>query len=348
MEKSVLSFKVLAALTAAVLLVHLALLQASPMTLGLSLPEPPRAFITRTIEVATPPPVPSVVTAAARPPRPKPPAPAPTEQPVPVAQNDSDSAPQPAVLEEAAAAPRPEDAIQPESLAAADASAASTTAPSEPAIPVSTYTVPGSVSLKYQVESNKFPYSLNAKLQWQQDGEVYDARLEFSAFGQSRIQTSRGQVTPEGLAPIRFSDKYRSEVAAHFNREKSKVTFSANTPDVPLLAGAQDQLSILVQLAALIAADPGRYPASTTLSFQAVGPRDAETWVFTVGDTEKLVLPGGQLLALKLARTPRQEFGQKLELWLAPDLGYLPARLRITEPNGDTMDQKWLATEALQ
>jgi hypothetical protein len=30
---------------------------------------------------------------------------------------------------------------------------------------------------------------------------------------------------------------------------------------------------------------------------------------------------------------------------LAPALGYLPARIRITEANGDYVDQQWLATE---
>jgi hypothetical protein len=63
-----------------------------------------------------------------------------------------------------------------------------------------------------------------------------------------------------------------------------------------------------------------------------------------VGKEETLILPGGQQATLKLIRNPRQEFDQTVELWLAPALGYLPARLRITEPNGDFVDQKWLAT----
>jgi hypothetical protein len=149
------------------------------------------------------------------------------------------------------------------------------------------------------------------------------------------------------LAPIRFSDKYRSEVAAHFNREVGKVTFSANTPDVLLMVGAQDRLSILIQLAAMISGAPGHYPANTVIATQTVGPRDAAIWLFTVGSEETLTLPGGVQATLKLVRNPRQEFDQKVELWLAPALGYLPARIRIAEQNGDFVDQKWLATEPL-
>jgi hypothetical protein len=169
--------------------------------------------------------------------------------------------------------------------------------------------------------------------------------LSFGAFGLNRVQTSRGEVTDDGLAPVRFSDKYRSEVAAHFVRDKGKVSFSANTPDAPLLAGAQDRLSVVVQLAAMFAGDPDRFPPASTITLQIVGPRDADTWLFTVEDDETLSLPGGQQPTRKLVRNPRREFDQKVELWLAPALGYLPARIRITEANGDYIDQKWLNSE---
>lgn len=203
------------------------------------------------------------------------------------------------------------------------------------------------MQLRYQVESNKFPFSLNAELEWQQDGENYDARLKVSLFGQGRTQTSRGKIGPQGLAPTRFSDKYRSEVAAHFNYDLGKVTFSANTPDAPLLSGAQDRLSILVQLATLVAGAPDYYTLATTIAIQTIGPRDADIWLFTVGQTETLALPGGEQPALKLTRNPRAPYDQKVELWLAPALGYLPARIKITESNGDYIDQKWLAPEPL-
>jgi len=207
--------------------------------------------------------------------------------------------------------------------------------------------LPGSVLIKYEVESNKFPYRLNAELAWRISGKNYEARLAVGVFGQYRVQTSRGRIGTQGLEPIRFSDKYRSEVAAHFVREKGKVTFSANTPDVPLLAGAQDRLSVMIELAAMIASAPKQYPPATTITIQTIGPRDADTWRFTVGETETLNLPNGAQTTLKLVRNPRQEFDQKVEFWLAPALDYLPARIRITESNGDFIDQKWLSTEAL-
>jgi len=120
---------------------------------------------------------------------------------------------------------------------------------------------------------------------------------------------------------------------------------SANTPDAPLLAGAQDRLSVLLQLGALVATEPERYTPGTTLTLPTVGARDADLWLFTFESVETLVLPGCTLPAQKLVRLPRKPYDQTVEVWLAAQLGYLPARIRITEANGDAIDQQWQASD---
>ena len=207
--------------------------------------------------------------------------------------------------------------------------------------------LPGSARMVFRAESNKFPYRLPSEMLWQQNGQTYQARVSIGAFGIDRVQTSRGLIDRHGLAPERFSDKLRSEVAAHFNRAQGVVTFSANTPDLPLQPGAQDRVSVTLQLAALVASAPQRFTPGTTLSVQTIGPRGGEVWLFTFGSMETLELPGGLVQGLKLWRQPRHPYDQKLDIWLAPELSYLPARLRITEDNGDYVDQKWEATKAL-
>lgn len=210
-----------------------------------------------------------------------------------------------------------------------------------------TYAVPGSIRLTYQVSASEVPFRVNGELRWKKIDDTYEARMEISKFGLSRTQTSRGLITSEGLVPVRFSDKFKNEVFAYFDKKPGKVTFSANTPEIALLPGAQDRLSILVQLASLLAGNPRAYPPNATVSIQTVGPRDADTWVFTIGTLETLKLPGGEQSALHLVRKPRYPQDQKVEVWLAPALGYLPARVRITEPDGEFVDQKWLATYTL-
>jgi hypothetical protein len=218
--------------------------------------------------------------------------------------------------------------------------------PRESALALGMVAVPPPVRLLYRVESNKFPFRLSGELLWRHDGLSYEARLSMSAFGQSRVQSSRGDVGAQGLLPLRFSDKYRSEVAAHFERDKGRISFSANTPAVPLLAGAQDYLSVTLQLAAMIGGEPARYPVGTSITVQVVGPREAEIWLFTVEGKESLRLPRGEQETLKLVRLPRRQFDQGLAIWLAPAMNWLPVRLRMTESNGDYLDQKWESSEA--
>jgi hypothetical protein len=198
--------------------------------------------------------------------------------------------------------------------------------------------LPAPARLEFDVDGQAkgFHYSARAELVWQHDGQQYQARQEISVlFLGSRAQTSVGDLTPLGLQPRRFGDRSRSEKAAHFDFAKGVVTFSANTPAAAIAPGAQDRLSVFLQLGAMLAAAPERYPAGTQISVPTVSSRAADTWVFTVGASEDLNLPMGPMRAVPLQRLPRRDYDQKAQLWLAPELGYLPVRIRITQANGD-------------
>lgn len=182
-----------------------------------------------------------------------------------------------------------------------------------------------------------------AKLIWNHDGANYQASLIATKFYVNLRQwTSKGALTDIGLGPLRFSEKGRSsEVAAHFVREEGKVLFSANTPEAPLLPGAQDHLSVFMQLASLWAGEPQRYAAGDSISFQSIGPRQSETWTFVVSPEEPITVPGGTFSAIKLTREPTGDYSTKAELWLAPTLAYLPAHIRLSESNGNVLDMVW-------
>ncbi len=189
-------------------------------------------------------------------------------------------------------------------------------------------------------------YDVNGELLWLHDGANYEARMEVSGvFMGSRVQTSSGRIGAQGLAPTRFGDKSRGQRAAHFDRDTGRVIFSVNSPDAVLLSGAQDRLSVLLQLASMLAGDPSRYPPSTTIPVQTIGPRDADTWAFTVEGEETLNVANAEYTTLRLTRNPRREFDTKVEAWFAPKLGYLPVRIRLTEANGDWVDQRLRSLE---
>ncbi|MDF1486264.1 DUF3108 domain-containing protein [Ramlibacter sp. H39-3-26] len=342
----------LLALAAAVLLAHLALLGGVQFSFT---PAPLAATRAFTVRAVVPPPLsPPMATPPVKPPappRPRPPRPRPAP---PVA-----APPPPPVQEEAAPAPVPLTAMPPDSgasLQAVDtAEPAAIPAPIPAAEPVPAaepppppVRVPASARLAFDVRgaAKGFSYSARAELSWQQDGARYTARQEIGAFllG-SRVQTSRGDITAQGLVPERFSDKTRSEKAAHFDYDQHRVTFSANAPDAALPAGAQDRLSVFLQLAALLGGDPQRYPPGTTITLQAVGTSAVDEWAFTVGAEETLDLPAGPLAAWRLSRVPRHPYDQQADIWLAPGLDYLPVRIRLTQSSGDFADLQLRAAE---
>jgi hypothetical protein len=366
--------KQLLALTAAVLLAHVLLLTGTASLMKPAERNVNRPFSTRTVTLNAPAPAavaPTTATVAAKPQRPRP------------AKSVNDSARESATADVQTtsnlglpgtqlsngsiapvestsvatasvvpAATEPVAATSPDSPASSPAAvAASAAAPPTQAAPPAnaiTYAIPGSKRLKYNVIGTKdaLTYSARAEMLWLQDGTTYDARLEVSAFliG-ARVRTSTGRLSADGLLPTRFADKFRTEVAAHFERDKGQVIFSANTPSAPLLPGLQDQLSVFIQLGAMLGGARDKYPEGTDVTFETIGPRSGETWVITVGGDEKLYMPGGQIDTIKLTRKPRRDYDQTAELWLAPSLGFLPARIKITDRNGDYVDQQWRATE---
>jgi hypothetical protein len=346
-------WRALLALSAAVFAAHLILLSAANGPLRIADPFRPRALITRTISIAAPP-APQITRAQPHMAAPvsaiskrAPVAEQNPREPTAVA-NALAAADFQAPLQVAApAAPPPEPALP----QAADTAAGTPEAahlPRETGPQPSAFAIPGSVRLEYKVTAQirQQLWQVNGELLWRHDGENYEAKLELSApLLPTRTQRSTGRITSQGLAPLRFSDKARSEEAAHFQRDKGKISFSSNRPDAPLLAGAQDRLSVMLQLGAMIAGDPAKFPSATTIEIQTASTRDAELWLFTVIGTEELQLPGGPVSALKLIRNPRREFDQKVELWLAPAMDYAPVRLRLTQPNGDWADQLWSSTD---
>nr|WP_312370868.1 DUF3108 domain-containing protein [Delftia acidovorans] len=340
---------------------------AAMQTRALSLPEPP----------APPPaaPVPASKAPAPKPqqPRPKvqrpaPAAPAPTPEPLDTPIREiveplpMAAAQEPAASEAAAAAadagagsgptpatppappaPKPEPET-PSTPSAGPAQGMAITSPdgtplaSDAPVPVQ---MPDPARLSFAVtgQAKRFNYSASAELVWRHANGQYQASQEVSLFllG-SRSQTSEGRITDRGLEPSRFNDKARKEQSAQLAFDQNLAHFSTGAPDAPIAPGAQDRLSVFLQLSALLAAAPQRYPAGTQISFITVSARRADRWTFRVGETETLDLPSGSTQALRLDKIAAAGDDQQASLWLAPSLQYLPVRIRLAQDNGDFAD----------
>ena len=210
--------------------------------------------------------------------------------------------------------------------------------------PITAMALPPSVQLNYRMTGSAggMAYQASAQLDWRNAGSHYDSRISVSAFllG-SRSLESRGEIDAGGLAPLRFADNSRKrEQAAHFEPAKKQITFSSNAPPAVWLAGAQDRLSVFMQLSGMLAGNPAAFALGTRIAIYTAGPRGAELWTFLVEAEELLQVPLGELVALKLTSQLRNEYDRRLEIWYAPSLGYLPARFRYTQVNQDFIDQQ--------
>ena len=201
--------------------------------------------------------------------------------------------------------------------------------------------LPPSTLLNYRLtgSSKGLGYHATGELRWQANDNAYAMSLSVKAFllG-TRHWRSVGIIGASGLAPTRFSDSWRSERATHFDRENKRLVFSSNAPVAALEPGAQDQISLYVQLAAAMAGEPQRFQPGTRLQIQTATTRDALPWLLTMAPAETLSLADQTLVTAKWVCQPRNRFDAKVAFWVAEKYGWMPVRILITQNNGDFID----------
>lgn len=335
--------KTLAPLVAAVLLAHALLLGLLPVGVGSGWSGGARTVLqVRQIRPPAPP------EPAAPPAAPVAPAEAAPELPLPpmvVAPAQPASSPEPAaVVEAAASAPAALAASAPAAETAATAAApsappaaASASGGGQP-LPVYATRLPAPVTLRYDLRRGAL--SGSGELVWRPAAGRYQLTMEGTAFSINVLNwRSEGLLDSAGIAPERFVDRRRGRDvrAANFQRDKGLITFSGPQLEFPLLPGAQDRLSWMLQLPAIVAAEPAKFGPGTQVQLFVAGARgDADVWTFTVEGTETLDLPAGRVAdALRLKREPRKPYDTLGEIWLDPARGHLPVRVRLSVPQSD-------------
>jgi len=210
--------------------------------------------------------------------------------------------------------------------------------------------MPPSALLSYRLNGQEkgLSYQASGELRWQRNETAYAMSLTVKAFllG-SRHWRSVGQINATGLAPTRFSDSWRSERAVHFDRQNQRIVFSSNAPTVALQPGAQDQVSLYVQLAAAMAQSGQTMTPGTRLQIQTATVRDALPWLLTLEKLETLQLDGQNLQAMKWVCQPRNRFDAQVEFWVSAAHDWLPARIRITQVSGNFIDLQLTGRQVL-
>jgi hypothetical protein len=195
-------------------------------------------------------------------------------------------------------------------------------------------------SFSYRYDMRRGAIAGLGELTWRPSGDSYEAQLKGSVGGLAILGwTSTGSFDAHGLSPVRYVDHRigKSDQAANFQRSEDKITFSGSSHEFKVQAGAQDRLSWMIQLPAILAADPSKAKAGTRLSVYVVGAHgDAEVWVFESSGSEQVTTPAGSFQANKWSRQPRQPHDTMVEVWLDPAHQYLPVKARLSAPPSDS------------
>lgn len=181
-------------------------------------------------------------------------------------------------------------------------------------------------------------YTARATLDWTALDGRYEASMSVQALMiEWRRQSSRGTLGPDGLRPQTFVDRSRRDRIYRLDWEHGAISGPQGPVPVPLREGTQDRLSVFFELARRLQ----RGGASAPLGLPVLASRTVEDWTFRSLGASQLDLPAGRTDVVHLQRITDQQATQQVDLWMAPGLGHLPVRIRLTEPDGSVVDQRW-------
>ena len=227
---------------------------------------------------------------------------------------------------------------------AASAAGASGAAAPGPATDGVKFAAPPSGDLQYDTFYNGMQNMIGT-IHWRTDGRTYDLSVSMPVpFVGPFAYRSEGRIDAFGVAPDRYVEKRgkRPEDIAIFNREIRQVVFTRTPNNAPLPDGVQDRFSMLMQLSGLLRGNPSAYKPGVTQQFFVIDNNSGETWPITVIGDEQVQTQAGIIDARHFMRLPRRDGDtRRIDMWLAPSLGWLPARLVQSEPNGAQIELLW-------
>jgi len=305
---------------------------------------PPRISVSyvRAMELAPPPAAPPVV--VARPRAHKRPA---------VARAPAPSASAPEAETVAAADPAPTaEPVPPlpvELPPAAESAAAAPPDAAASAVAGEAFDWPASTRLSYALTGNyRGEVQGDAQVEWIRVGSRYQVHIDVNVgppFAPliTRRMSSEGDLEGDRLLPSRYDEDTRVVF-----REPRRVTVTMGRDEVVLAngerreraAGLQDAASQFIQLAALFTTRPELLQVGNTVEVLLVLRNKIEPWIYDILGQEDLYTPIGTIATYHLK--PRRASGVPgdltAEAWYAPQLRYLPVRIRIRQDENTFAD----------
>jgi len=230
--------------------------------------------------------------------------------------------------------------VPPDRVAAASPAAAAP--PASGASAAEPFDWPASTRVSFLLSGNyRGEVTGNAQVEWIRVGSRYQVNLDLLIGPEfapiiSRRMRSEGDLTADGLTPNRYDEDTQ---AVFRNRRQVSVMFE---PDAIVLAngdrrerwrGTQDTASQFVQLTYLFTTRPELLRVGNSVEVPLALPRNVDRWIYDVVDEVVINTPFGPLPAfhLKPRRVRKMTNVLTAEIWFAPQLRYLPVRIRIEQ-----------------
>lgn len=161
------------------------------------------------------------------------------------------------------------------------------------------------------------------------DGANYEVVSETNSGPLSARQSSRGRMGTRGLVPLEYVERNlnRAPMTSRFDWTAQTVSFTETEDTVPTAPQMQDRLSVTLQVAWAL-----RNKSAVT-AMPVAGVRGASIYNFVARGNETIDTAAGRFDTVKVER-PMDEDNDRIEVWLAPSLCYLPVRTRFTERKG--------------
>jgi hypothetical protein len=215
--------------------------------------------------------------------------------------------------------------------------------PSAGAAPAAAFQWPASTRVSYVLSGNyRGEIHGDAQVDWVRVGDTrYQVHLDVTVglpFAPllKRRMSSDGELTPAGLAPERYDEDSK---LAFRDRRRAHIRFEPGAIVLPdgrrreRAEGVQDAASQFAQLTYLFTTRPEMLTVGNTVALPLALPRSVDRWVYDVVAQETLDTPFGPVDTVHLVprRAPRPGGDLTAEIWFAPALAYLPARIRIRQ-----------------
>jgi hypothetical protein len=145
---------------------------------------------------------------------------------------------------------------------------------------------------------------------------------------------SEGRIVEDGLAPDRYEEE--TKVVTRDDRRVSMVfapdSVTMGNGQQVRLPGAGHRQPVR-PVHPMFGSQPDRLRVGNTFEFPLALPRSTNVWVYDVAEEEVLHTAIGPLntFHLKPRRTVRRPGEWVVEMWFAPELRFLPVRLRIEQ-----------------